>query len=136
MHECTQVLLIISCIFEKLDLLFKVTISLKPKFYQMYPRQNVLKIDISIYLKTLPKCQKRKEHKNIGFRGQNIEPVEALGQSAQLAKVPVDRFPLLGRGLVEECKNTLFLPMAFLSRSRYPFSQSTSGRSNGNLPKH
>ena len=140
MHGCTQVLHIISSIFGKLDLCFKVTISLKPEFYQMYLRQKRFKIDILIYLKTLPKCQKRKEQKKIGFRGQIVESVEALGQPAQPAKILVDRFPFPDQGRVEECKNTLSLSVAFPSQSRYPHSRSTSGRSsvlsNSNLPKH
>ena len=41
---CTWDLHIISCIFEKLGLFFKVTFPSKPKFYQMYLRQNVSKL--------------------------------------------------------------------------------------------
>ena len=42
------------------------------------PQTNHFKIGILIYLKTLPKCLKRKEHKKIGFRAKNSEPVKAL----------------------------------------------------------
>ena len=44
------------CIFGKLDLFFKVAISLKLEFYEMYLRKKNFKIGILIYLKTLPKC--------------------------------------------------------------------------------
>ena len=66
--------------------------------------------------------------KKIGFWGQNIEPVEALSQPAQPAKIPVDPFPLPGRDPVEECKNTFSLPVVFHFWSRYPPSRSTFGR--------
>ena len=46
---------------------------------------------------------------------KNVELVKALGQSARSAKVPVDRFPLSGRGPVEECKTHT------LSFNSFPF---------------
>ena len=128
MHGCTQVLHIISCIFEKLGLLFKVTVSLKPEFLSNVLQAKRFKIDILIYLKTLPKCQKIKEQKKIGFQAQNGEPIEA----------PVNQLNWLGyRSTSSLClievqsrsaKNTLFLLVAFLSRSMYPPSLSTSSR--------
>ena len=66
--------------------------------------------------------------KKIGFWGQNIEPVEALSQPTQPARILVDPFPLPDGGQVEECKNTFSLPIVFPSWSRYPPSRSIFGR--------
>ena len=48
----------------KLGLFFKTSISLKPEFLTNVPQAKCFIIGLIIHLKTLPKCQKRKEFKN------------------------------------------------------------------------
>ena len=62
----------------KLGLFFKTSISLKLEFLTNVPQAKCFIIGLIIHLKTLPKCQKRKELKNIGFRGQKVQPVEPM----------------------------------------------------------
>ena len=67
---------------------------------------------------------------------------QGFGQPAQLVKELIDRLPLSDWGPVEECKkHTLSLSSSsFLFPVEvHPFPvevRSTSGRGNGNLPKH
>ena len=124
MHGCTQVLHIISCIFGKLGLFFKVTILLKPEFYQMYLRQNVSKLT---YKFTLRPCLSVRKEKNIK---RQVFRVKLLNRSRHQA----NRLNQPGYWLtdslcpVEECKNTLSHLVTSSSRSRFPPSRSTSSR--------
>ena len=86
-------------------------ISIKIRDLSNEPQAKHFKIGIYYYLKTLSKCQKQKDQKNIGFWAKNGELVKALSKPAQLVKVPVE---VWSRG----AKNTLSLPVDFLSRSR------------------
>ena len=70
-----------------------------------------------------------KRPEKIGFRGKNDKPVKALANQLnrpgyQLIGLP---FPIEVR--LRSAKNTLSLPIAFPSQSRYLHSRSTSGRS-------
>ena len=71
MHECTQDLHIISCIFEKLGLCFKVTFPSKSQLYQMKFRQNVSKL--TYYFTERPCLSARSKKTRKGrFSGQKM----------------------------------------------------------------
>ena len=94
---------------KKLGLLFKTSISLKPEFLTNVSQAKCFIIGLIIHLKTLPKCQKRKELKKIGFRGQKGSTGRGYGQPAQPVEEPVDRLPSSGRGPVKGCTKSFSL---------------------------
>ena len=90
----------------KLGLFFKTSTSLKPEFLTNLPQAKCFKIGLIIYLKTLPKCQKRKESKNRFFGAKKAQPVEE----------PVDRLWSSGRGPIEGGQKSSLSPSSFLFR--------------------
>ena len=85
----------------KLGLFFKTLISLKPEFLTNVPQAKCFIISLIIHLKTLPKCQKRKELKKIGFQGQKGSTGRGYDQPTQPVEVMVNRLNRLcssGRG--------------------------------------
>ena len=102
----------------KLGLFFKTSISLKPKFLTNVPQAKCFIIGLIIHLKTLPKCQKRKELKKQVFRAKKAQPIEVMvnqlnrlrNRSISCARPVEDRS--------RDAKNFLSLPVVFSSRSR------------------
>ena len=133
MHGCTQDLHIISCIFEKLGLFFKVTIPSKPEFYQMNQGKSLQNWHINLP-KTLPKCQKRKGQKRQVFGPKMVNRLRH--QSTNSTGQGIGR--LVRSSWLRGVKNTLSIPVAFPSRSRDLPSQLMSNQGsvegNGHLP--
>ena len=101
--------------------------SLKFSFIKTRVLSNVtqtkrFKIDILIYLKTLPKYQKRKEQKNIGFWAQNGEPTKALANRLNRLRYQLTDFLCPVEVQSRSAKNTFFFFLV-----AFPF-RSTSGR--------
>ena len=124
MHECTQDLHIISCIFEKLGLCFKVTFPSESQFYQMKFRQNVSKL--TYYFTERPCLSARSKKTRKGrFSGQKMvnrsrhwpNRVNWLGYRST-------GYSFLVEVRSREAKNTISLPIAFLSQSKDLSSQS------------
>ena len=111
----------------KLGLFFKTSISLKPEFLTNVPQAKCFIIGLIIHLKTLTKCQKRKELKKQVFEAKKAQWVKIMAnrlnrlrnQSTGCARPIEDRS--------REAKKFLSLPIAFFSRSRGFSYRSRSG---------
>ena len=98
----------------KLGLFFKISISLKPEFLTNVPQAKCFIIGLIIHLNTLPKCQKKKELKKIGFRGKKCSTGRGHGQSAQPVEEPVDQLTSSGRGPVEDAQKVSLSPSSLI----------------------
>ena len=111
---------------------------IKTRVLSNKPQANYFKIGILIYLKTLPNCQKRKNHKKIGFWAKNGELIEALASQLNRPGYQSTNYLFLIEVPSRTAKSTLSLLVAFPSQLRYMPSRSTSGRGlvegNGHLP--
>ena len=119
MHGCTQDLHIISCIFEKLGLCFKVTFPSKSEIYQKNLRQNISKLAYNFTEKPSLSARRKKTIKRqvLGPKMVNLSrhwPNRLNRLRYQSIGYP---FPIKVRS--RGAKNTFSFLVAFLSWSRY-----------------
>ena len=117
----------------KLGLFFKTSISLKPEFLTNVPQAKCFIIGLIIHLKTLPKCQKRKELKKQVFGAKKAQPVEAKANRLNRLRNRSTDFPRL----VEGCQKISLSPSCLLFSVEVILFLvevwSRIGRGNGNL---